>query len=44
VTFHAVGVEHQVIAHPDRIEAELFGQLGALDQPLARCLLAEVGQ
>ena len=40
----AVRLEDQVVAHPDRVEAELLGPLGALEQLVPVGLLAEVGQ
>ena len=39
-----VRMEHQVIAHPDRIEAVAFGRPRPPNQPLARGVLAEVRQ
>ena len=40
--FHPVRVEDEVVANPERVEAEPVGQLGALDQEVLVGLLAEV--
>ena len=40
--FHAVGMEHQVVAHPDGVEAQALGEADALDEQVLVGLLAEV--
>ena len=42
--FHAVGVEDEVVAHPQRVEAQLLGKAGAFDEQVLVGVLAEVGQ
>ncbi len=41
---HAVGVEDDVVAHPDGIEAVPLGRLREVDQVFTGGVLAEVGQ
>jgi hypothetical protein len=42
--FHAVRLEDQVVAHPNRIEAVGLGLFGSLDAQLGRAVLAKMRQ